>query len=143
MAHDGPARSYCSTPRVEPATIDSWEHGAQGWTLWVAMGLMLAEAVTSFALILVKQAAPLLHARRGGAGPPPGTQFSLRSLGGGADATATPDGEPGGAGASLTLSDDSSVDDGGGAVFEKATVEVAPPSQLSRLKVAPEAQSRA
>eukprot|EP00966_Prymnesium_polylepis_P088752 2053894-Prymnesium_polylepis.1 len=24
--------------------IESWEDGAQGWCLWVAMGLMLAEA---------------------------------------------------------------------------------------------------
>ncbi|KAL1529737.1 hypothetical protein AB1Y20_000673 [Prymnesium parvum] len=35
--------------------IDSWEDGVQGWVLWVAMGLLLAEALTSFSLILLQQ----------------------------------------------------------------------------------------
>ena len=38
--------------------------GAQGWTLWVAMGLMLGEAVTSFGIILALQLKPAQTAPR-------------------------------------------------------------------------------
>lgn len=46
--------------------IDSWQDGAQGWLLWVAIGLMLAEALSSFALIAARQLSPLLSSK-----PPP------------------------------------------------------------------------
>eukprot|EP00964_Phaeocystis_antarctica_P067148 scaffold40637_cov66-Phaeocystis_antarctica.AAC.3 len=59
-----PKRAWCATPRVEAATIDSWEGGAQGWTLWVAMGLMLGEAVTSFGIILALQLRPQAPAQQ-------------------------------------------------------------------------------
>ena len=59
-----PERAWCATPRVEAATIDSWEGGAQGWTLWVAMGLMLGEAVTSFGIILALQLRPQAPAQQ-------------------------------------------------------------------------------
>lgn len=35
--------------------ITSWQDGPQGWLLWVAIGLMLAEALSSFALVLAQQ----------------------------------------------------------------------------------------
>ena len=43
--------------------LDSWEDGVQGWLLWVALGLMLAEALTSFGLILLQQLMPLVDRR--------------------------------------------------------------------------------
>ena len=35
--------------------VDSWEVGAQGWVLWVALGLMLAESLTSLLLLVLRQ----------------------------------------------------------------------------------------
>jgi hypothetical protein len=49
-------------PTVSAAQIDSWEDGAQGWLLWVALALMLGEAITSLALIIVRQGGPALRA---------------------------------------------------------------------------------
>ena len=43
--------------------IDSWESGAQGWVLWVAIALMLAEALTSFTIVVLRQCAPLLRSQ--------------------------------------------------------------------------------
>ena len=37
--------------------VDSWEVGAQGWVLWVALGLMLAESLTSLLLLVLRQLA--------------------------------------------------------------------------------------
>ena len=50
--------------------IDSWESGAQGWVLWVAIALMLAEALTSFTIVVLRQCAPLLRSRGSGAALP-------------------------------------------------------------------------
>eukprot|EP00927_Polykrikos_kofoidii_P066897 TRINITY_DN62457_c0_g1_i1.p1 TRINITY_DN62457_c0_g1~~TRINITY_DN62457_c0_g1_i1.p1 ORF type:complete len:657 (-),score=91.03 TRINITY_DN62457_c0_g1_i1:46-1791(-) len=40
------AKGWASGP------IDSWETGPQGWVLWVSIGLMLGEALTSFLFIV-------------------------------------------------------------------------------------------
>jgi len=34
-----------------PGAITAWEGGAQGWLLWVAVGLMLAESLTSLVVM--------------------------------------------------------------------------------------------
>ena len=70
VPYEGPERAWCATPRVEAAAVDSWEGGAQGWTLWVAMGLMLGEAVTSFGIILALQLRPAAPTQRGRRGEP-------------------------------------------------------------------------
>ena len=35
--------------------VDSWSDGAQGWVLWVAIGLMLGEALATFVLSFFKE----------------------------------------------------------------------------------------
>lgn len=57
-----PAPESACAGTVSVAQIDSWEDGAQGWLLWVALALMLGEAITSFGLIVMRQAGPALRA---------------------------------------------------------------------------------
>ncbi len=62
--HERAGASSCDAPSVDADMIDSWEDGVQGWVLWVALALMLGEALTALALVLARQCAPLLSRRR-------------------------------------------------------------------------------
>ena len=66
-----PQSSSCSAT-VTSAQIDSWEDGAQGWLLWVALALMLGEALTSLMLILFRQGYPVLRSFLGVRSPADG-----------------------------------------------------------------------
>lgn len=48
-----------------PGPISSWEDGATGWLLWVAMAIMLADTLSSLGLFVIAQVAR--RHRRGGA----------------------------------------------------------------------------
>ena len=89
--------------------IFDFEHGAQGWVLWISIALMLCEALTAFGLILLEQAA---KAAGGGAGG--GASRGVKR-GGGSCSGAIGGGSPPTAKGSGELVDE---------------LEVAPPSQL-------------
>jgi uncharacterized oligopeptide transporter (OPT) family protein len=49
-----------------PGKIFDFEHGAQGWVLWVAIALMVSEALTAFLLVVAEQSALQLRGGSGG-----------------------------------------------------------------------------
>ena len=48
--------------------IFDFEHGAQGWVLWVSIALMVAEALTAFVVVLLEQCLSNLRKQSGKAG---------------------------------------------------------------------------
>jgi OPT family oligopeptide transporter len=38
-----------------PGPIDDWKTGSRGWILWVSLGIMISDSITSLAIVLVKQ----------------------------------------------------------------------------------------
>ena len=55
---------------VQSVDIDSWECGVQGWLLWISIGLMLSESLSSLALTMISSCVQLTS---------PGSNMPLRA----------------------------------------------------------------